>query len=151
AGHQPAAAGVAAAAPPTEPGDRLNPMNDDRDARGQELSAGDGNTHPGQVDGQHLGGVPGDGAAAGTDATGLDGQARAVGPGSGDGAFGSRTAGDGSRIVAGDAESNGGPVAGEAPPRGNAITEPQRGRRRRKRRPNMSWWVELPILLVFAL
>jgi signal peptidase I len=126
-------------------------MNDDRDARGQELSTGDGNTRPGQVDGQHLGGVPGDGAAAGTEAAGLDGQSRAVWPGSADGAFGSRTAGDGSRIVAGDAESNGGPVAGEAQPRGNAITEPQRGRRRRKRRPNMSWWVELPILLVFAL
>ena len=41
--------------------------------------------------------------------------------------------------------------AGEARPRGNAIAEPQRGRRRGKKRPSMSWWVELPILLVFAL
>jgi signal peptidase I len=126
-------------------------MNDDRDTRGQELSTGDGNTRPGQVDGQHLGGVPGDGAAAGTDSAGLDGQSRVLWPGSADGAFGSGTAGDGSRIVAGGTDSNGGPVAGEARPRGNAITEPQQGRGRRKRRPNMSWWVELPILLVFAL
>ncbi len=126
-------------------------MNDDRDTRGQELSTGDGNTRPGQVDGQHLGGVPGDGAAAGTEAAGLDGQSRGLWPGSADGAFGSGTAGDGSRTVAGGADSNGGPVAEEAPPRGNAITEPQQGRRHRKRRPNMSWWVELPILLVFAL
>jgi signal peptidase I len=126
-------------------------MNDDPDTRGQELSTGDGNTRPGQVDGQHLGGVPGDGAAAGTDSAGLDGQSRVLWPGSADGAFGSGTAGDGSRIVAGGTDGNGGPVAGEARPRGNAITEPQQGRRRRKRRPNMSWWVELPILLVFAL
>ena len=126
-------------------------MNDDRDTRGQELSTSDGNTRPGQVDGQHLGGVPGDGAAAGTEAAGLDGQSRGLWPGSADGAFGSGTAGDGSRTVAGGTDSNGGPVAEEARPRGNAITEPQQGRRRRKRRPNMSWWVELPILLVFAL
>jgi signal peptidase I len=39
--------------------------------------------------------------------------------------------------------------AGPARPRGNAAGEPRQGRR--KRRPNMSWWVELPILLVFAL
>jgi signal peptidase I len=126
-------------------------MNDDPDTRGQELSTGDGNTRPGQVDGQHLGGVPGDGAAADTEAAGLDGQSRVLWPGSADGAFGSGTAGDGSRIVAGGTDSNGGPVAGESRPRGNAITESQQGRRRRKRRPNMSWWVELPILLVFAL
>jgi signal peptidase I len=126
-------------------------MNDDRDTRGKELSAGDGNTRPDQIDGQHLGGVPGDGAAAGTEAASFDGQSRVVWPGSADAAIGSRTTGDGSRIVAGDAEGNGGPVAGEARPRGNAITEPQQGRRRRRRRPNMSWWVELPILLVFAL
>ena len=44
----------------------------------------------------------------------------------------------------------GGP-AGQAPPRDNAVGEPRHGRRRSKRRPNMSWWVELPILLVFAL
>ena len=126
-------------------------MNDDPDTRGQELSTGDGNTRPGQVDGQHLGGGPGDGAAASTEAAGLDGQSRVLWPGSADGAFGSGTAGDGSRIVAGGTDSNGGPVAGESRPRGNAITEPEQGRRRRKRRPNMSWWVELPILLVFAL
>jgi signal peptidase I len=126
-------------------------MNDDRDTRGQELSTGDGNARPGQVDGQYLGGVPGDGAAAGTEAAGLDGQPRVHRPGSADGAFGTGTADDGSRFVAGGADSNGGPVPGAARPRGNAIAEPEQGGRRRKRRPNMSWWVELPILLVFAL
>jgi signal peptidase I len=125
-------------------------MNDDRNTRGQELPTSDGNARPGQVDGQHLGGVPGDGAAAGTEAAGFEGQSRTPWPGSVGGAFGSGAAGDGPRIVAGDADGNGGPVAGEARPRGNAITDPEQGRRR-KRRPNMSWWVELPILLVFAL
>jgi signal peptidase I len=126
-------------------------MNDDRDTRGQELPTSDGNTRPGQFDGQHLGGVPGDGAAAGTEAAGFDGQSRALWPGSVGGAFGSEAAaGDGSRIVAGDTDGNGGAVAGETRPRGNPITEPERGRRH-KRGPNMSWWVELPILLVFAL
>jgi signal peptidase I len=122
-------------------------MNDDRDTRGQELPTSDGNTRPGQVDGQHLGGAPGDSAAAGTEAAGFDGQSRTLWPGE---ALGSGAAGDGPRIVAGDTDGNGGPVPGETRPRGNAVTEPQRGRRR-KRRPNMSWWVELPILLVFAL
>ena len=122
-------------------------MNDDRDTRGQELSASDGNTRPGQVDGQHLGGVPGDRAAAGTGAADFDGQPRAPWPGSADGTFGSGAAGDGSRIVAGDADGNG----GAARPRGNAVVEPEQDGRRRKRRRNMSWWVELPILLVFAL
>jgi signal peptidase I len=124
-------------------------MNDDRDTRGQELSTGDGNARPGQVDGQHLGGVPNDGT--GTEAGGFDGGSGALWPGSAGGAFGSGAAGDGSRIVAGDTDGNGGPVAGETRPRGNAMAEPQRGRRRGKHRPNMSWWVELPILLVFAL
>jgi signal peptidase I len=126
-------------------------MNDDRDTRGEELSTSDGNTRPGQVDGQHLGGVPGDGAAADHQTAGFDGQSRAPWPGSAGGAFGSGAAGDGSRIAAGDPDGNGGAVAGEARPRGNAITEPQRDHCRSKRRPNMSWWVELPILLVFAL
>jgi signal peptidase I len=126
-------------------------MNDDGDTRGQELSTSDGNPRSGQVDGQHLDGVPGDGAAADAEAAGFDGQPRTLWPGRADGAFGSGEAGDGPRIVAGDADGNGGPIGGETPPRGNAIAEPQRGRRRGKRRPNMSWWVELPILLVFAL
>ena len=125
-------------------------MNDDRDTRDQELSASDANTRPGNVDGQHLGGVPGDGTAAGTETAGFDGQLRRQWPGSADGAFGSGAAGDGSPIVAGDTGGNGGPVAGDAQPRGNPTAEPRKGHHR-KRRPNMSWWVELPILLVFAL
>jgi len=124
-------------------------MNDDRDTRGQELPTRDGNTRPGQLDGQHHGGVPGDGAAAGAEAAGSDGQSRALWPGGVGEAFGSGAAGDGSRIAAGNTDGNRGPVAGETRPRGNPITAPRRGRRRK--RPNMSWWVELPILLVFAL
>ena len=124
-------------------------MNDDRDTRGQELPTRDGTTRPGQLDGQHHGGVPGDGAAAGAEAAGFDGQSRALWPGSVGEAFGSGAAGDGSRIAAGNTDGNRAPVAGETRPRGNPITEPRRGRRRK--RPNMSWWVELPILLVFAL
>jgi len=124
-------------------------MNDDRDTRGQELPTRDGNTRPGPLDGQHHGGVPGDGAAAGAEAAGFDGQSPALWPGSVGEAFGSGAAGDGSRIAAGNTDGNRGPVAGETRPRGNPITEPRRGRRRK--RPNMSWWVELPILLVFAL
>jgi signal peptidase I len=114
------------------------------------LSTGDGNKRPGQVDGQHLGGVPGDGAAADTETAGFDGQTQPLWPRSGGGAFGPGTTPNGPPIVAGDTDGNAGPATGEARPRGNAITEPQRGRRR-KHRPNMSWWVELPILLVFAL
>ena len=125
-------------------------MNDDRDTRGQELSASDGNARSGQVDGQHRGSVPSDGAAADTEAAGFDGRSGALWPASSGGAFATGPAGDGSRTVAGDTDGNGGAVAGPARPRGNAIAEPERGRRR-KRRPNMSWWVELPILLVFAL
>jgi signal peptidase I len=122
-------------------------MNDDRDTRGQELSTSDGNTRPGQVDGQHPGRGPADGTAAGTEAAGFDGQSRTLWPGE---AFGTAAAGEAPRIGAGDTDGNRGAVTGETRPRGNAVTEPQRGRRR-KRRPNMSWWVELPILLVFAL
>src|SRR5215510_10239821 len=125
-------------------------MNDDRDTRGQELSTGDGDKRPGQVDGQHLGGVPGDGAAADTETAGLDGQTQPLWPRSAGGTFGPGTTQDGPPIVTGDTDGNAGPATGQARPRGNAITEPQRGRRR-KHRPNMSWWVELPILLAFAL
>jgi signal peptidase I len=138
-------------------------MNDDRDTRGQELSTDDGHARPGQVGGQQLGGVPGgngpggvpgDGAAARTGAMGFDGRSRVPWPGGPGGPFGDGTAGDGPRVVtsggAGQAGSDGAGGAGTARPRGNAVEEPQ-PRRRRKRRPNMSWWVELPILLVFAL
>ena len=148
-------------------------MNDDRDSRGQELSTSDGRARPGQVDGREFGGVPVDGAAAGPEGGGFGGQSRAPWPaGSGgtfgaggtfaDGrAFGDGAAADGPTTVAGDGApgaAGGGSVGagpggagGQAPPRGNAVGEPQEGRRRSKRRPNMSWWVELPILLVFAL
>src|SRR5579859_298618 len=138
-------------------------MNDDRDTRGQELSTDDGHARPGQIGGQQFGAVPsgnrpggvhGDGADARTDAMGFDGRSSAPWPGAAARPFGDGTAGDGPRVVtgggAGEAGSDGAGGAGPARPRGNAVEEP-RPRRRRKRRPNMSWWVELPILLVFAL
>jgi len=119
-------------------------MNDDRDTRGQDLSASDGYTRPGPVDGRSLGSVPGDGAETG-----------AMGPGGPGMAFGADqpgvtgAAGRPYTQAGGAGEPNG--AAGEPRPRGNAVTEPPpRGRRRGKRR-SMSWWVELPILLVFAL
>jgi signal peptidase I len=139
-------------------------MNDDRDTRGEELSTSDGRTRPGQVDGRQFGGVPGDGATAGPEGGGFGGQSQAPWPeGSGGalgngGAFGG-AATDGHRTMAGDGPAGGaggvppgaGGAPGQAPPRGNAVGEPGQRRRRNKRRPNMSWWVELPILLVFAL
>jgi signal peptidase I len=143
-------------------------MNDDRDTRGQELSASDGHARPGQIDGQRVGGVPGDGqpgdGGAAVPGMGFDGRSQASWPGNsggpyGDGAPGPGMAGPGMAGpgvadggVPGDGGSaNGGVDAGPARPRGNAAGEPPQGRRRGKRRPSMSWWVELPILLVFAL
>ena len=162
-------------------------MNDDRDTGGQELSMSDGHTRPGQVDGQQLGGVPADGAAAGPETVGYPGQSQAPWPGGSGGAFGDGAAGNGPRFVTGDGMAGAGGVgtgtagpgtagpgtagsgiagggggadggpgdAGMAPgparPRGDAAGEPQPGRSRRKKRRSMSWWVELPILLVFAL
>src|SRR5262249_61483334 len=108
-------------------------MNDDRDTRGQELSTGAGNKRPGQVDGQHLGGVPGDGAPADTEAAGLDGQTQPLWARSAGGAFGPGTTQDGPPIVTGDTDGNPGPATGEARPPGNAITQPQRARRRQAR------------------
>jgi signal peptidase I len=147
-------------------------MNDDRDTRGEDLSTSDGRTRPGQVDGRQFGGVPGDGAATGPEGGGFGGQPRAPWPPGSSGAyrdggafgngapFGGQAA-DTPRTVAGDGAAGGfgsgppgagaGAAPGQAPPRGNAAGEPRHGRRRSKRRPNMSWWVELPILLVFAL
>ena len=151
-------------------------MNNDRDTRGEDLSTSDGRTRPGQVDGQQFGGVPGDGPA-GPEGGGLAGQHQAPWPGGSGGAYGDGAAfgngapfgspaADAPRTVTGDGAAGGfgsGPPGtgagaapgqappGQAPPRGNAVGEPRHGRRRGKRRPNMSWWVELPILLVFAL
>jgi signal peptidase I len=148
-------------------------MNDDRDTRGEDLSTSDGRTRPGQVDGQQFGGVPGDGATTGPEGGGFAGQPQAPWPGGPGGTFGDggasygngapygAPAGDGPATVAGDGQAGGfasgppgadaGGAPGQAPPRGNAVGEPRQGRRRSKRRPSMSWWVELPILLVFAL
>ncbi len=146
-------------------------MNDDRDIQGEDLSTSDGRTRPGQVDGRQFGGVPGDGATAGPEGGGFGGQSPAPWPGGSGGAFGDGgafgagsafgAAADGPRTMAGDGTAggagpagpggDGGVTAGQARPRGNAVGEPRQDRHRSKRRPNMSSWVELPILLVFAL
>lgn len=147
-------------------------MNDDRDTRGEDLSTNDGRARPGQVDGRQFGGVPGDGASTGPEGGGFGGPSRAPWPGGSGGAYGDGgpygnggpfggPAADAPRTVAGDGAAGGfaggppgagaGGAPGQAPPRGNAVGEPRQGRRRSKRRPSMSWWVELPILLVFAL
>jgi len=146
-------------------------MNDDRDTRGEDLSTSDGRTRPGQVDGRQYGGVPGDGAATDPEGGGFGGPPRAPWPGGSGGTFGDggtvgngapfgAPAADAPRTVAGDGAlgygsappgAGAGGAPGQAPPRGNAVGESRRGRRRSKRRPSMSWWVELPILLVFAL
>ncbi len=56
------------------------------------------------------------------------------------------SAADGPGVVAGDSQ-DGGEDAGT----GGIPEVPGRKRRRRQRRKSMSWWIELPILLVFAL
>src|SRR5262249_61711588 len=96
------------------------------------------------------GGVQGDAAPGATQPAASRRKPGPLWPGSTAGTYGTGTAGDGPPIVAGDTDNNGATAAGEPRPRGNAVTEPRQSHRRR-RRPNMSWWVELPILLVFAL
>jgi signal peptidase I len=59
---------------------------------------------------------------------------------------GMTSAADGPGVVAGDSQ-DGGEDAGT----GGIPEVPGRKRRRRQRRKSMSWWIELPILLVFAL
>src|SRR5215831_17111602 len=83
------------ASPLWEPGARLEAMNDDRDTRGQELSTSEGRTRPGQVDGQQLGGVPGDGAAAGAETAGFPTQSQAPWQGGSGGVSGDGMAGAG--------------------------------------------------------
>jgi signal peptidase I len=155
-------------------------MNGDRDTRGQEVSSSDGYTRPGQAGDQHFDPVSGDGVTAPAASTGdfspsspTDGTQPgapagypANGPvgnpanGPANGPAGGPRGGLGDTAeVPGMASSTDGPgtVAGDAQDGGEdtgtgAIPEvPGRKRRRRKRRKGMSWWIELPILLVFAL
>jgi signal peptidase I len=56
------------------------------------------------------------------------------------------SSGDGPGVVAGDTQDGSGDAGTDGIP-----DVPGRKRRRRKRRKSMSWWIELPILLVFAL
>src|SRR5215472_11839442 len=55
---------MARPSPHRGPGARLDSMNGDRDARGQEVSSSDGYTRPGQVGDQHFDPVSGDGVTA---------------------------------------------------------------------------------------
>jgi signal peptidase I len=137
-------------------------MNDDRDTRGQELSDSDGSTRPGQVGDHHFDPVSGDGvtapiSSAGEFQPGGSADGTRVGGPAGDQPDGwggmpgvpGMTSADGSGVVAGgtpDAQ-DGADEAGT----GEIGAVPGGGRRRRKKRRGMSWWVELPILLVFAL
>jgi len=147
-------------------------MNGDRDARGQEMSSSDGYTRPGRVGDQHFDPVPGDGvtaplpsagefpatsppdgtqagAPAGNPANGPVGNP-VNGPAGGLGetarAPGMTSSADGPGVAAGDAQGGGGD--GDT---GGIPEVPGRKRKRRKRRKSVSWWIELPILLVFAL
>jgi signal peptidase I len=137
-------------------------MNDDRDTRGQELSDSDGYTRPGQVGDHHFDPVSGDGVTAPISSAG-----EFQPGGSADGTRGGGPAGDqpdgwgGTPGVSGVTSADGsGVVAGGTPDAQDGADEagtggigavPGGGRRRRKKRRGMSWWVELPILLVFAL
>jgi signal peptidase I len=138
-------------------------MNDDRDTRGQELSESDGYTRPGQVGDQHFDPVSGDGVTAPISSAGEfqpGGPADGAHPGSpaGDppngwggtpGMPGMNSAADGSGVVAG--EPRDAQDGADDPGTDGIGAVPSGGRRRRKKRRGMSWWVELPILLVFAL
>ena len=61
------------------------------------------------------------------------------------GVSGMTSSGDGHGVVAGDTQDGGGDASTDG------IPEVPGRKRRRKRRKSMSWWIELPILLVFAL
>lgn len=131
-------------------------MNDDRDTRGHELSESDGYAHPGQVGDQHFGPVPGDGLTApaappgGFPPGGLaDGQPANGPAGELPGGWRPTAAAPGMTPAADGTVGDGQGQAGDPGPEGAA--PPPGSRRRRKRRKSMSWWVELPILLVFAL
>jgi len=151
-------------------------MNGDRDTRGQDVSSSDGYTRPGQVGDQHFDPVSGDGVTApaastadfspASPADGAQANGPAGNPASGPagntvngpagnppgglgetaGVAGMTSSADGPGTVAGDAQG-GGEDAGT----GGIPEAPGRKRRRRKRRKSVSWWIELPILLIFAL
>ena len=151
-------------------------MNGDRDTRGQEVSSGDGHTRPEQAGDQHSDPVPGDGVTTPTASTAnlspttpadggqtgapagnpLNGPAgnpanRPAGtlpgaPGQTAQVPGMTSSADGPGTAAGDAQGG-----GEDGGTGDIPEVPGRKRRRRKKRKGISWWIELPILLVFAL
>ncbi len=123
-------------------------MNEDRGTHGQEVTGGGAQARPGQVNDHPF-------AAASLDGPGGDGgpvlgpadltERRSGTPGV--------TAGDGqpgaADMTAEPAEPGDAGATGEEEPPGAAgVTQRTR---RKKRRAGRSWWVELPILLIFAL
>jgi signal peptidase I len=131
-------------------------MNEDREARSQELP-GDGYARRAQSGGPGFGPPQGDGVTA---PIGPSGTASAGGVGAfqPDGATQALP-------TDGAARDEPGMTTADEPSFGpggtdNVVTEdgsapaaagPGRRRRRRKRKSGMSWWIELPVLLVFAL
>jgi signal peptidase I len=144
-------------------------MNDYRDTRGQELSESDGYTRPRQAGDRQFGPVSGDGVTAPVPGAGAfqpGGPAGGVRP---DGSVpGWQAAGPASDTAPGWDGTAGAPGPAPADDGPGVLTDdtadesdhagPQRGwawrrrrGKRRKRRKALSWWIELPILLVFAL
>jgi signal peptidase I len=153
-------------------------MNDDRGSRGRESTGSGAYTRQGQVDGRHVRGQPGNDGV--DDSPWSTARREYRGMGEAATGFGEHLAGDGAGTPYGhalaDAEGNGhGPAVAEdtdageeaGGPSGAGVAGPEEprpprppgrgsharpGRRRRKgRRSSRSWWIELPILLVFAL
>lgn len=155
-------------------------MNDDRGSGGQESAEFGADTRQGQVDGQHMPAQPSDDGVDDSrwsaptvrrDYRGVGEAAPGFGePWAGDGAgtpYGPALAdgdGNGHRpAVADDPETSvasdgssgddaAGPEAPASPSPPGRGSHARPGRRRKKaRRSSRSWWIELPILLVFAL
>jgi signal peptidase I len=155
-------------------------MNDDRGSHGQESTGFGAYTRQGQVDGRHVRAQPGDDGVDDSPWPTPTAPREFPGMGEAASGFGEHLAGDGAgtpygpALADGDGNGHGPPVAeetgadvdaggssggGEAgpedltpprPPGRGSHARPGR-RRRRARRASRSWWIELPILLVFAL
>jgi signal peptidase I len=124
-------------------------MNDDRATRGKEWAESGGETRPGRVNDHYYGPVAGDGkdpAAPGASTRVPPRRppgGRHVTAGSGQ----PGTAGRGSR----DGVDPGAGTTSDGTRQGGSHRADSAASAKRKKRRSRSWWVELPILLVFAL